>query len=137
MKIPSLFSKTPPHRKFSYTPRFYDPREEERKEREERIRKELSIKADEAKKASGAGGGDPADSFGYRERISGSFKSARRTASRQRDPSAAIVRFVILTFLVIWLVAYLQYGNVSFIALLLFIPFYLFLKRRNQKRDDG
>jgi hypothetical protein len=43
MKLPTLFTKTPNYKRFAYTPRHYDPLEEERKEREERIRRELSI----------------------------------------------------------------------------------------------
>jgi hypothetical protein len=123
MKFPSLFTKTPDHRKFSFTPRFYDAKEEERKEREERIRKE--IKKDEA--ALNKSHSD------YRSRISGSFKSARRTASRQKSPSSSLVRLMILTFLTLWLFAYLQFGNIAFYGLLLFIPFYLFLKSRELK----
>lgn len=125
MKIPSLFTKTPPHRKFSYEPRFYDPELEERREREERIRKELKEQGGKESQA-------PVHTD-HRSRIAGSFKSAKRTASRQSDPSAGLVRIIILTFLAIWLIAYLQFGNVAFYALLLFIPFYLFLKYRNLK----
>lgn len=137
MKIPSLFSKTPQHRKFSYTPRFYDPREEERREREERIRKELKLHEESNRKATGMNDTDSDDLYAYRERISGSFRSAGRPAARQRDPSAGIIRFVILIFLTVFVVAYLQYGNLAFYGLLLFIPFYLFLKRRSTQRDDG
>jgi Flp pilus assembly protein TadB len=124
MKIPSLFTKTPPHRKFSYEPRFYNQELEERKEREERIRKELE--------AQGADSTIPIAN--YQSRISGSFKSAKRTASRQHDPSAGLIRLIIVTFLAIWLIAFLQFGNVAFYALLLFIPFYFLLKFRSMKR---
>jgi Flp pilus assembly protein TadB len=124
MKIPSLFTKTPPHRKFSYEPRFYNPELEERKEREERIRKELEEK-----------GADSIEQVtDHRSRISGSFKSAKRTASRQSDSSAGLIRLIIVTFLAIWLIAFLQFGNVAFYALLLFVPFYLLLKFRSMKR---
>ena len=123
MKFPSLFTKTPEHRKFSFTPRFYDAKEEERKEREERIRKELKKNEEEY----------ITTHSDYRSRISGSFKSAKRTASRQKSPSSSLVRLMILTFLTIWLIAYLQFGNIAFYGLLLFIPFYLFLKSREMK----
>ena len=122
MKLPSLFTKTPQHRKFSFTPRFYDAKEEERKEREERIRREL--KGPEEEKLI-------EDHGDYRSRIAGSFKSAKRTASRQKSPSSNLIRLVILTFLTLWLIAYIQFGNVAFYALILFIPFYLFLKSRS------
>ncbi|MBL7866183.1 MAG: hypothetical protein JNK10_15005, partial [Cyclobacteriaceae bacterium] len=41
MKFPQIFIKTPSHKRFNFTPRFYEPQVEERKEREERIRQEL------------------------------------------------------------------------------------------------
>lgn len=122
MKLPSLFTKTPKHRKFSFTPRFYDAKEEERKEREERIRKELKG-AEEEKLIE--------DHSNYRSRIAGSFKSARRTASRQKSPSSNLIRLIILTFLALWLIAFIQFGNVAFYALILFIPFYYFLKSKS------
>jgi hypothetical protein len=115
MKFPSLFTKTPSYKRFGYTPRFYDPKEEERRAREERIRSELKL---ENKTEEGV----------YRSRIAGSFKEARRLSSRQSDPSASLLRIIILTFLTIWLIAFLQFGTVTFYALLLFIPFYLYLK---------
>ncbi len=122
MKLPSLFTKTPKHRKFSFTPRFYDAMEEERKEREERIRKEL--KGTEEEKLI-------EEHSGYRSRIAGSFKSARRTASREKSPSSNLIRLIILTFLALWLIAFIQFGNVAFYALILFIPFYYFLKSKS------
>jgi len=125
MKFPSIFTKTPQHRKFSFTPRFYNPEEEERREREDRIRRELKEQED---KDSLSHVGD------YRARIAGSFKSSKRTASRQSDPSTSLLRLIILTFLAIWLIAFLQFGNVAFYGLLLFIPFYLFLKSRDSRK---
>lgn len=115
MKFPSLFTKTPSHKRFGYTPRFYDPKEEERREREERIRKELKLE-------------EKAEEEIHRSRIAGSFKEAQRVTSRQSDPSANLLRIIVLTFLSIWLIAFLQFGTVTFYALLLFIPFYLYLK---------
>jgi hypothetical protein len=41
MKFGQLFTKIPNYKRFGYTPRHFDPLEEERKEREERIRQEL------------------------------------------------------------------------------------------------
>ena len=130
MKLPTLFTKVPKYKRFNYEPRWYDPQEEQRKEREERIREELKLK-----------GEVEVDNVvneldGYRSRIAGSFKSARRTASRQSDPSASILRLIITTFLVIWLIAFLQFGNVAFYGLLIFIPFYFFLKLRNNRRNE-
>ena len=42
MKFIQLFGKTPNYKKFAFTPRFYNPEEEERQQRESRIRKELA-----------------------------------------------------------------------------------------------
>ncbi|HEY8511530.1 MAG TPA: hypothetical protein VIL31_06200 [Cyclobacteriaceae bacterium] len=125
MKFPSFFTKVPKHKKFSFTPRFYDEREYELKEREERIRKEL-----ESRKAAG----DPVEDvdpsmFGYRERIAGSFRSSsRRSLQGRTPPSAILMRFVIFTFLAVWVVAYLEYGNVAFYGLLLIFPIYFLMR---------
>ena len=116
MKIPSLFTKAPNYKRFSYTPRFYDPQEEERKEREERIRKELNQ------------AGQDESTAAYRSRIAGSFRVAKKTAGRMSNPSANLLRIIILTFLSVWLIAYLQFGFVAMYGLLLFVPFYLYLK---------
>ena len=119
MKLPSLFTKTPRHKRFSYMPRYYDPIEEEVREREERIRRELDLRKNEQQDA-----GD------YRQRISGSFQASRRRASPQTDPSASLIRILILLFLSMWVVAYLQFGGVAMYGLVLFVPFYLYLKFR-------
>lgn len=118
MKIPSLFTKAPNYKRFSYNPRFYDAQEEQRKEREERIRKELEA------------AGQDDSTAPYRSRIAGSFKMAKKTAGRVSNPSASLIRIIILFFLSIWLIAYLQFGSVAIYGLLLFVPFYLFLKFR-------
>lgn len=129
MKLPTLFTKVPKYKRFNYEPRWYDPQEEQRKEREERIREELKLKGEENVE------NVIEELDGYRSRIAGSFRSARRTASRQSDPSASILRLIITTFLVIWLIAFLQFGNVAFYGLALIIPFYLFLKFRKERRN--
>ncbi|NJN41989.1 MAG: hypothetical protein HC811_06980 [Flammeovirgaceae bacterium] len=46
MKFFSLFTKTPVHQRFQYNPRYFDPKKEEMKEREERIMRELSTDVD-------------------------------------------------------------------------------------------
>ena len=116
MKIPSLFTKTPSHKRFGYVPRFYDPKEEERKEREERIRKEV------------VGSEIQAEDTVYKSRIAGSFRTAKKTAGRMGNPSANLLRIIILTFLAFWLIAYLQFGAIALYAGLLIVPFYLYLK---------
>ncbi len=124
MKIPSLFIKTPKHRRFNYTPRHYDPMEEERKQREERIRAELGLTKQEEDLNT--------DALGYRQRITGSFRGAKKTSAGQADPSASMLRLILLTFLAVWLIAFLQYGSISLYALLLIVPFYLYLKFRKR-----
>jgi Flp pilus assembly protein TadB len=116
-KIPTLFNKIPKHKRFNYAPRHYDPMEEERREREERIRQELQLKESET----------VADDS-YRTRISGSFRTSRKTQGRQLDPSANMLRLIIITLLVGWFFAYLQYGNIAMYGLLLIIPLYLWIK---------
>ncbi len=125
MKLPTLFTKIPKYKRFNYEPRWYDPQEEQRKEREERIRSELKLKAD-------VGVSDEVnnDESAYRSSISGSFKNARRTASRQPDTSTSMLRLILTTFIVIWLIAFLQFGNVALYGLFLVVPFYFFLKFR-------
>jgi Flp pilus assembly protein TadB len=95
------------------------------KERQERIRREL-----EKKKAAGESTEDidPA-LLGYRERIAGSFKSsARRSIHGRSSPSIMLIRFVLFTFLAIWVVVYLEYGNVAFYGLLLIFPIYFLMR---------
>jgi hypothetical protein len=124
MKFIQLFGKTPNHKKFSYTPRFYDPQEEERKERETRIRKELND-------APIAGGRLNEEDTAYRTRIAGSFRQAKKTVTVQADPSANMLRLIIILLLVVGLIGYLQFGPVALYAIaFLFIPFYLYLKYR-------
>lgn len=126
MKFISLFTKTPSHKKFSYTPRFYDAQEEERKIRNERIRQEVQAELENKQ---------PETDTGYRSRISGSFRAAKKTAGRQADPSASMLRLIVLLFLALWLFAFIQFGNVAFYGLLLLVPFYFLLKFRNVNRN--
>jgi|SRR5688572_6834238 len=127
MKLPQLFTKTPNYKRFGYTPRHYDPMEEERKEREERIRKELSAEDAEKQKDE--------DLSAYRSRIAGSFRTAKKTATVQRDPSASMMRLVILMILAVGLIAYIEYGTVALYGVAaVFVPFYLYLKFRKFRR---
>jgi hypothetical protein len=127
MKLPSLFTKTPNYKRFAYTPRHYDPLEEERKEREERIRRELSIESDKK--------GDDDSLHGYRARIAGSFRSAKKTATVQKDPSANMLRLIILLVLAVGLIAFIEYGKVALYGIaLIIVPFYFYLKFRKFRR---
>lgn len=127
MKLPTLFTKTPNYKRFAYTPRHYDPLEEERKEREERIRHELNLSQEKK---------DGADDLnGYRSRIAGSFRTAKKTATVQRDPSASMMRLIILMVLTVGLIAFIEYGTVALYGVaIIFVPFYLYLKFRKFKR---
>jgi Flp pilus assembly protein TadB len=116
MKFPTLFTKTPPHKRFSFQPRYYDPQEEEQREREQRIKKELKENETEE------------DLLSHRSRIAGSFRQAKKTTGKQSDSSTAILRTLILTFLVIWLIAYLHYGTPAIYALFVLVPVYIYFR---------
>lgn len=126
MKFSGLFTKTPAHKRFNFIPRHYDPREEEMKERQERIRKEVEA---------GLRKETEEDLLQHQSRIKGSFQAARKRSVQKNEPSAAVLRTVITLFIVLQLWAYLQFGNVALYGLLLVIPFYLFLKLRSFKRS--
>jgi len=129
MKLPTLFNKTPNYKRFAYSPRHYDPVEEERKEREERIRREMSLGKDNNEEK------EQDDTHGYRTRITGSFRTAKKTATVQRDPSASMIRLVILMVLTVGVIGYIEYGNVALYGIaLVFVPFYLYLKFRKFRR---
>lgn len=132
MKFISLFNKIPKHKRFSYEPRFYDEREDEMREREKRIREEIRVARE--RESSTSQHEDASTDAGYRTRIAGSFKSARRTASRQADPSAALMRLAILLVLTVLIVGYLQFGPVAAYGLFLIVPVYLYMKFRNLRK---
>lgn len=108
-------------------PRHFDPLEEERKEREERIRQELDL--GERKKM------EEETLHAYRSRITGSFKTAKKTATVQRDPTANALRLIVLLIVTIGLIAFIQYGKIAIYGVLAaFIPLYLYLKYRKFRR---
>ena len=118
MKFPTLFTKIPGHKRFNYIPRHYDPQEEERKAREERIQKELRANDDTNEFDSG-----------HRARIMGSFRSARRSQGGQTfNPSTNMLRLIIITLIVVWLIAYLHYGKPAIYGLALIIPMYIWIR---------
>ena len=127
MKIIQLFGKTPSTKKFNFTPRFYNQEEEERKERELRIKKELAEKGETS---------EPVEQTNsHRSRIAGSFKAAKKTATVQADPSASMLRLVILLVLAVGLIAFLQFGNVAlYVLVIFFFPFYFYLKFRKGRK---
>ena len=121
MKFVSLFTKTPDYKKFSYRPRFYDAKAEERKEREERIRRELDRDRGEASES----GTD------YRSRVAGSFQSARKRSKKDKgELNTVLLRSGLLLFLTLLAIAFLTWGKVVLYSLLLVIPLYFYLKFR-------
>jgi hypothetical protein len=128
MKFIQLFTKIPNYKKFGYMPRHYDPREEERKEREQRIRTELQKDEDKVKN-------EDIIAQDYRSRISGSFRTAKKTVSPQADPSSSMVRLIITMIITVGLIGFLQYGRIALVGVaLVIIPFYLYLKFRKFRR---
>jgi Flp pilus assembly protein TadB len=119
MKFFSLFTKTPAHQRFNFTPRYYDQKKEEMREREIRIRKELQLEQQNEDEA-----GD------YRSRIAGSFQAARKRSKPSSAMNSSLLRFGILLFLVLFIMAYLTWGKTAVYGFFLFIPFYIYLKFR-------
>lgn len=117
IKFPSLFGRIPKHQRFNYEPRYYDAKKEEREAREERLRLELTGEADDYSNGK------------YRSRISGAFKSSRKT-SKTTSPelSALVVRLGIMLLLTVMLIAWLQWGQVAFYLLLLIVPVYIWVR---------
>ncbi len=120
MKLLSVFNKAPKHQRFNYTPRFYDPLKEELEEREERIKSELARERGEKME-------EPGD---YRARISGAFQAARKRndGGAKIDTNATLLRFGILLFLTLFIVAYLEWGKPALYSFFLLIPIYLYWK---------
>jgi Flp pilus assembly protein TadB len=119
MKFPSLFTKTPNYKRFSYAPRFYDQQAEERKEREDRIRQEIAREKGERS----------AETSDYRTRMTGAFHSARRRSQASQDTLRVnLIRLGVLLFMAVFLIAFLTWGKVTFYSLFLFVPVYIYLK---------
>mgnify|MGYP000909000812 CR=1 FL=1 len=119
MKFISLFTKTPEHKRFSYKPRYWDQEAEERREREERIRRELEREQ----------GIVPESTGDYRGRIAGSFQSARRRSNKPAsERRTVLLRSGALLFLVLFLMAFLQWGKDALYIFFLFIPVYFYFR---------
>lgn len=128
MKFIQLFTKIPNYKRFGYTPRHYDPKEEERKERELRIRQELLSVQEREKR-------EDDEKYAYRTRIAGSFKTAKKTVSPQSDPSSSMLRLIITLVITVGLIAFLQFGKIALAGVALaIIPLYLYLKFRKFRR---
>lgn len=121
MKFISLFTKTPNYKRFSYQPRYYDPAEEERKEREERIKREIARERGET----------PEDIAGYQARIRGSFHSSRKRSKVENSTlNTAMLRLGVLLFLTLFLMAFFTWGKPVLYSLIVFVPLYLYAKLR-------
>jgi hypothetical protein len=128
MKLFQLFTKTPNYKKFNYVPRYYNPEEEERKERNERIKREVNA----AVQAPIEEPAPPATYSGYQSRIRGSFNKARDAkGAASSDTSPMLIRLALLLVLTVGLIGYLQYGMAAvFGVALVIIPMFLYLKFR-------
>ncbi len=93
------FFHTPGTKKFSVTPRFWNPEKEEREERERRIKEELGI-FDEKKN----------DGRPYRPNIKGQFRSgdnwARSSESARRSQNRRLIWIILILALVLYLFFY-------------------------------
>lgn len=119
MKFLSLFTKAPNYQRFNYTPRFYDPQKEEMKERELRIKRDLELERGNAWEESQA----------YKSRIAGSFQAARRRSKSTSDTlQSNLLRFGVLLFIVLFLIAFLQWGRVAMYSFIPVVPLYLYFK---------
>jgi len=119
MKFVSLFTKTPNYKRFSYEPRFYDQKAEERKEREDRIRQELAREP----------GQQNPETTDYRSRMTGAFHSARRRSQSSQDTLRSnLIRLGVLLFLTLFIMAFITWGRPALYSLLVFVPVYLYFK---------
>lgn len=96
------FFHLPQARKFNYSPRYYDPDLEERKERESRIKSELGIQ-DEPDYRS--------DSSTYRPFIKGQFRKAMRRESKtslvmRRKSNQRLILIIAVLVLLFYFVFY-------------------------------
>lgn len=122
MKFFSLFTKAPQHQRFNYTPRFYDPQKEEMQEREKRIRMELEREQGIVQETTSD----------YRSRIAGSFQAARKRSKPAIGANATMIRFGVLLFLAVFIIAFLEWGRPALYSLFLFVPFYFYLKFKSK-----
>jgi hypothetical protein len=118
MKFPSLFGRTPSHRRFEYKPRFYDPQKEEMQDRERRIREELALEKEESQ----------AMDLDYRSRMKGAFHRSRRRSKPASETSAALLRLALLLFITLFLFAFLTWGSVALYGLLLVLPVWIYFR---------
>ncbi len=120
MKFLSVFTKAPKHQRFNYSPRFYDSQKEEMQERENRIKMELARELGSQKTA---------EAPAHLTRIAGSFRAARKLSSPEKATgNAVMIRLAVLLFITVLLIAYIEFGPPALYSLILFAPFYLYLR---------
>ncbi|TAE01159.1 MAG: hypothetical protein EAZ97_03820 [Bacteroidetes bacterium] len=111
LKLPSLV-KLPKYKSFSYQPRYYNPEEEERKQRKAEMEKTLNE--------------TEAENLIRERRISkikGAF--ARNKAKKGTDFSQLL--FVVFSLFFVYL--YMEFGNYAFIFLTGFLGWYVWHKK--------
>lgn len=123
MKFLSVFTKAPSYQRFKYAPRFYDSQKEEMAARTKRIKEELEREQ---------GTASTENTAQYGSRIAGSFKEARKRSKPGDALNANLLRFGILLFLTVFIIAFLEFGRPALYSLLLFVPFYLYLKFKSK-----
>jgi hypothetical protein len=123
MKILSLFTKAPQHQRFKYSPRYYDPVKEELKERESRIKLELARERGEQLD----------DENKHRSRITGSFHAARKRSKGGPGLSAIMIRFGIILFMVVFFIAYLEFGRPALYSLFAVVPLYFYFRFKKRQ----
>lgn len=130
MKIFQLFTKTPSYKRFNYTPRYYNPEEEERKARIKNIENEFNASVEKEKEIAS----DPETvDTGYRTRIHGSFSRARQANVKtgKGETSPMLLRLALLLIITIGLIGYMEYGQIAVYGVILtIVPLFLFLKFR-------
>lgn len=117
MKFLSLFTKAPQHQRFNYEPRYYDPVKEELQKREARIKQELARER-----------GEQIEDNKHRSRIAGSFHSARKRSKGGSGTSATMIRFGIILFMVVFFIAYLEFGRPVLYSLFAIVPIYFYFR---------
>lgn len=117
MRIPRILFKTPKHKRFEITPRYYDPVREEIEQRTATIRAELE---QERKQGHHVSHGS----------IRGSFTQSRERR-QQEDIKANVLLGGLLASLVGFVFAFLEFGNYAFALLLLIVPLYIYIKSKS------
>ncbi len=108
MKFPSI-TRIPKHKKFDFTPRYYDPVKEDVKNRTERIKAELSEESDTK----------------YRENIKKAFEIREKRKTR-----TDLMQLVLITIVVGCSVGWIYFGNYALYVFMFLLALYIFLRSR-------